>query len=183
MNVKIIALLVSLLAVGASASFAASACCSPSAGGDKTSAETKPANPARLALASYERMSNALANDDLRSAQEAARTFSVAWQILCEAPEVAEKMEECGEHLQAFLKETEIDAAREKFKLVSAEIIKLAEKEEGYIVMTCPMAGEKADWVQSSQEVRNPYHGARMLRCGGPKAKQEAAASSQRTEG
>lgn len=177
MKLKTTALLVTIFTVGATAPiFAASACCSAPAGA-KTSAEKPSSNPTRLMLVSYERMANALAADDLKTAQQNARTFGAVCQVVCESAEVGDKMKECEKHVQAFLKETDIAKAREQFKLISASVIELAEKEEGYLVMTCPMAGEKADWLQSDSEVRNPYHGSKMLRCGSVKEKQEAAAS------
>jgi hypothetical protein len=176
MNLKITALIVSLLAVGASASLhAAAACCptsAPAAG--QTTAAAPAASPNRLLLTSYERISNALANDDLRTAHQEARTFRTVCQMVCDK-NGGDQAKECKPHLQAFLDEKEIDKAREHFKKISAEVIKLAQKEEGYLVMTCPMAGENADWVQSSREVRNPYHGSRMLRCGSVKAEQQAS--------
>jgi|GEM_PF-1573669 len=173
MNLKITALVASILAAGAVAPvFGASACCSaPPA---QTTAEQRPStNPTRLMLVSYERMVNALANDDLRTAQQNARTFAAVCQVVCESPDVGAKMKECGKHLQAFINEKEISKARDHFKLISAAVIEMAGKEEGYVVMTCPMAGENADWVQSNTEVRNPYHGQKMLRCGAIKGKQE----------
>lgn len=187
MKRKTITILVSLLTLGATGSiFAAGACC-PAPGAAK-SAEAD--NPARMILASYEKVSNALAADDLAQAQAAARTFAAVADITAIKLDCGEK-KECGSEsasakkdcdaadegctkgLQALIEAKDIEEARAHFKLISAQAIKLAAKEEGYLVMTCPMAGENGDWVQTSEEVRNPYLGSKMLRCG--KVKSSAA--------
>lgn len=68
----------------------------------------------------------------------------------------------------------DIDAAREAFKeLSNAMILSLKGAEnmpsEPAYVIHCPMA--KASWLQESKEVRNPYYGAEMLKCGTVKEK------------
>ena len=45
-----------------------------------------------------------------------------------------------------------------------SEAEKLAAGQSGYYVMHCPM--KKADWVQTSSKVENPYGGKEMLSCG-----------------
>lgn len=191
MTKKPIAVLVSLLTLGASASvFAGPACC---AAGAKEASAVQAGGSANLILASYEKISNALAADDLAEAQAAARTFAAAAESSqtklgcvegatkeCGTDKKAEKVGEacgdgaigCGEHVQAFIDAKDIVEGRAQFKLISAQAIELAEKAEGYVVMNCSMAGENADWLQSDREVRNPYHGGKMLRCGTVKTKE-----------
>lgn len=187
MKRKTIALLVSLVTLGASGSiFAAAACCSA---GAAKSADA--GNPTRMALASYEKISNALAADDLEAAKSAARTFVAVADIAavklgCEAKDACSTDAKaagkdcdaadqgCTKSLEALIEANDIKEARERFKLVSAQAIRLAEKEDGYVVMTCPMAGENGDWLQTSEEVRNPYFGSKMLSCGKVKPAKEA---------
>jgi hypothetical protein len=177
---KLIALLVSGLTLGtATMALAAGACCPAPAPATSTQAAL---SPARMLLVSYERVANALASDDLRTAQQDARTFATVCQFVCEMPGAA-AMENCGESIRNFIAARDIEKAREHFKLISADVIKLARKEEGFYVMTCPMAGENADWVQSTREIRNPYHGSRMLRCGAIKNATEASAPAASSEG
>lgn len=61
---------------------------------------------------------------------------------------------------------SDLDAQRENFKAVSSEVIQYAEEEKisGVYKANCPMA--KADWLQASAEVKNPYYGSKMLKCG-----------------
>jgi hypothetical protein len=54
--------------------------------------------------------------------------------------------------------------ARVHFKNVSEVIVKLAAGQGGYHIMTCPMV--KADWVQNSTKVTNPFMGQAMPECG-----------------
>ena len=58
-----------------------------------------------------------------------------------------------------------MDAAREHFKPISEESIKMAKDVKGLYVFHCPMA--KADWLQTAKDdVVNPYMSKKMLRCG-----------------
>ena len=163
---KIVILLgsIGMMSAGVSA-FAAADCCQPptSLRGAAVNSEE---SPVRVLLVSYEKISDALASDDLPLAQESAKELAKNCQMACDSVEVGKKMEACRESMTAFLGEKEIEEARQHFKVISAQIIKLAGKEEGFRVLTCPMAGKNADWVQSAKEIRNPYHGSRMLNCG-----------------
>ena len=66
----------------------------------------------------------------------------------------------------------DLAAAREAFKTLSAEAIKMAEvhAKGKYTVMNCPMIkGGAGDWLSADGKVNNPYFGAKMPHCGGPK--------------
>jgi len=66
-----------------------------------------------------------------------------------------------------------IDAARKAFETLSNELIAVVmqfgipETQQLYRIH-CPMAFNKkgADWLQADKEIRNPYFGASMLKCG-----------------
>lgn len=65
-----------------------------------------------------------------------------------------------------------IDSAREAFHGISNSIIALVKSlgvagPEPVILIHCPMAFDNAgaEWLQESDQVRNPYFGAMMLRC------------------
>ncbi len=65
-----------------------------------------------------------------------------------------------------------IAAAREAFKKMSAEAVKIAKahKSDKYTVMNCPMVkGGGGDWLSANGKVNNPYFGPKMPHCGGPK--------------
>jgi len=67
----------------------------------------------------------------------------------------------------------EIDAARKAFETLSNELIavvvqfRIPEGRQLYRIH-CPMAfnNKGADWLQANKEIRNPYFGASMLKCG-----------------
>lgn len=105
-------------------------------------------------LSAYEQVSQALANDDLAAAKKAATDLKSQ----------AGDNKSLGEHADEVAKSDSIKTARQHFKAVSTDAIKLAQGKPGYYVMTCPMA--KGDWVQSNKQIRNPYMGKEMLECG-----------------
>lgn len=70
-------------------------------------------------------------------------------------------------------KTMDIDAQREQFEALSTSMITLAKstKPAKTYVQFCPMAaeGKGASWLSSTREVRNPYYGDKMLKCGSVK--------------
>lgn len=123
---------------------------------------------------------NALAGDDLAAARDAvARLREAADAVTADA---------LAEHAQApfheirreivfssyeLLDSKDVAAARQHFRELSQAMISLAEG-FGHVLpdplhrVQCPMAfkGQGAGWLQTSDVVRNPYYGARMLKCG-----------------
>jgi Cu(I)/Ag(I) efflux system membrane fusion protein len=83
------------------------------------------------------------------------------------------------EHVQAIsdnaehLHHLEVARAREHFRTISRHITQLAfayrgdQAAEPLLHFYCPMVKDGgADWLQTGGELRNPYFGASMLRCG-----------------
>jgi Cu(I)/Ag(I) efflux system membrane fusion protein len=66
----------------------------------------------------------------------------------------------------ALAKAHNIEEARTAFKELSKPMAMWGtmSKPTGISLLYCPMA--KASWLQKGKEIRNPYHGASMLRCG-----------------
>jgi hypothetical protein len=112
-------------------------------------------------LSSYVKVSAALAADDLATAKTAAATVA-QHSAMSDTNKGIEKK------ANAVAKAKDLEAARDAFKSLSAAVEPLAEGEKGYVVMNCPM--KNADWVQTSNDVKNPYFGKAMLTCGGPKS-------------
>ena len=113
------------------------------------------ADDAKETLTAYESVSKALLADDLAAAQAAAGNLASA----------ADADSALAKHATALQKSTSLESARDHFKAVSDEAIKLAEGKDGYHVMTCPMV-EGGDWLQTSEKVANPYMGKKMPACG-----------------
>ena len=70
-------------------------------------------------------------------------------------------------------KSSDVDAQREQFEGLSSSMITLAKatKPAKTYVQFCPMAadGKGASWLSDKREVRNPYYGDKMLKCGSVK--------------
>lgn len=87
-----------------------------------------------------------------------------------------EKMEAMHESMRTALevlaaKDTDLEAAREAYKTLSANFVPMAQKmyaksemDPEWAVMMCPMV--KAEWIQVDGKTANPYYGSKMLRCG-----------------
>ena len=64
-----------------------------------------------------------------------------------------------------------IEKQRESFNGLSDNMIALAQKfklaDDSVYVQFCPMAD--ASWLSAEKEIRNPYYGASMLKCGSVK--------------
>jgi Cu(I)/Ag(I) efflux system membrane fusion protein len=75
-------------------------------------------------------------------------------------------------HLQSLLKAADLEGARAAFKPLSEHLIALANAfgpfEQTFYIQHCPMADKDAgaDWLSLQKEIRNPYFGEQMLKCG-----------------
>lgn len=108
-------------------------------------------------LKAYHQVHEDLAKDDLAAAKKSASE-------LAEKAGPA-KCPSTAKHAAELAKSTSLESAREHFKPISEECIKLAAGIDGQYVFTCPMA--KADWLQTdSGKVSNPYMGKKMPTCG-----------------
>ena len=73
----------------------------------------------------------------------------------------------------AISRTTDVETQREQFETLSSSMITLAKatKPGKTYVQFCPMAadGKGASWLSDKKEVRNPYYGDKMLKCGSVK--------------
>lgn len=105
-----------------------------------------------------------LANDSIQGLEEHASAIAKAVKgddMKMLAPDLAKQAE-------TLTKATDLKAAREAFKPLSASLIKyLADNKAGkgtYHETFCPMV--KASWLQMGTGIKNPYMGKAMLTCG-----------------
>lgn len=121
----------------------------------------------------------ALTNDDFKEAQKSATNFKSALKKVDmrlfkdEAHmvwmDVQARLAKSLEHIQHF---SDIEQLRKAFQPVSATMIELNSTFSplGKIIYVqhCPMADNNkgADWLSSEKEIRNPYFGSSMLKCG-----------------
>jgi hypothetical protein len=107
-------------------------------------------------IPAYIKVSEALANDDLRGAIDTAEDLGLWAECSNE-----KKLDQAVADLERSRNLTE---ARIAFRDISIEVISLAKWIPGHHVMTCPTAN--ADWIQVDSEVSNPYYGSKGLRSG-----------------
>ena len=112
---------------------------------------------AAACLKAYHQVHDALAKDDLAGAKKSASDLA--------EKATAAKCVSTPTHAAELAKSDSLEKAREHFKAISEECIKMAEGMDGQYVFTCPMA--KAEWLQTdSKQVSNPYMGKKMPTCG-----------------
>lgn len=117
----------------------------------------------------YLSLQSSLANDDLNGAHESALLYIAAF----EKSTARLNVEALTLHAEAIAQASSIDTARASFKELSTQAAMLfdylagADSSPLYLVH-CGMAfdGQGADWIQSSQDMANPYYGSAMLKCG-----------------
>lgn len=123
-------------------------------------------------LETYFDAQSAFANDDLVGAQTAAKSLI---DLAAEKGCSLDGKECCAAELEAaetIANTTNIAAARKAFKNWSGTILAKIEESgvpEGSVYrMHCPMAfgNTGGTWLQNSNDLRNPYYGAMMLKCG-----------------
>ena len=123
-------------------------------------------------LASYFQVQTGLASDNLEDAKKGAQQLLAAAEKMgCSLDGKSCCLEEI-EAAEAIAKASDIKVARTAFKEWSNALIAKVEaggKSESTIFqMHCPMAfGNKGGtWLQNSEDLKNPYYGAMMLKCG-----------------
>ena len=120
--------------------------------------------PVKSVLDHYLMIQTELAKDSVKGLDEHANAIAKAVKgdsMKMLSPDVAKQAE-------ALAKATDIKAAREAFKPLSASLVKyLADNKAGkgtYHEAYCPMV--KASWLQTNKDITNPYMGKSMLTCG-----------------
>lgn len=130
-----------------------------------------PAEAQSVLLAAYAQAYEALVVDDLAGWQQA----TLSLQQAVAAVDWPERFPRVLSALNAgegeIIDITDIEQARALFYRHNLGLLRFAELgvlADGWYEAYCPMArnGEGASWLQREAELRNPYFGAMMLRCG-----------------
>ncbi|MFP4580962.1 MAG: efflux RND transporter periplasmic adaptor subunit [Candidatus Sumerlaeia bacterium] len=129
----------------------------------------------------YAKVQEALASDNLEAAAQAAGTAIEALKqtdmnLLDEKPHMfwMDELEAIRKALAKIRDEKEnIGRARTEFKIVSDATIRVARRlgmadDTTLNLFYCPMAFDNlgAEWLQTNEDLRNPYFGDQMLKCG-----------------
>lgn len=123
-----------------------------------------PSHALQALLPDYLRLTNALASDSTEGAREAAASF---------ANSAGEHQAERVHRLASEAAQSDsIETIRERYAVLSDILIRSVEangpgKNDLYLAF-CPMAfnNRGARWLQTNDEILNPYFGAAMLKCG-----------------
>ena len=130
---------------------------------------------AEAILTAYFNLKDALVADDELKAKELGTSLEKSLENLDvskyteeQQTELKEIIEDAVEHAE-HISESPIAHQREHFKILSKDVTDL-------VVITgtantlyeqfCPMYDKGSAWLSKSEEVRNPYYGSRMLKCG-----------------
>ncbi|MGB5553958.1 MAG: DUF3347 domain-containing protein [Flavobacteriaceae bacterium] len=110
----------------------------------------------------YQQIRMALVNSDTEEANEAARNLAESF---------TEEREEMKLIAMAMEETDDIEQQRELFSQLTEKVEPLfkASISEGAIYKQfCPMAfdGNGGYWISNEKEIRNPYYGDKMLKCG-----------------
>jgi Cu(I)/Ag(I) efflux system membrane fusion protein len=127
----------------------------------------------------YLRLQGKLASDDPEGARQAYRTVLEATaQVKIVAPAAAVKRWEqlrlkIQQAAQAGHEANGLDESRAGFEEVSILLIELIRRfgnpTDGSVILAfCPMANDNrgAEWLQTAEQIENPYFGSQMYRCG-----------------
>lgn len=128
------------------------------------------------ALTAYYQVKDALVATDAAKAKTGAAALVAALDKVDAAKLTAvdkKALATAKTSAMAIGKSTSVDAQRKQFEGLSSSMIALAKatKPAKTYVQFCPMAaeGKGAFWLSDKREVRNPYYGDKMLKCGSVK--------------
>lgn len=130
---------------------------------------------AEAVLADYFMLKNALVSDDDKKAAQmgtklvaSLKVFDISSYTNEQQEELADIIEDATEHAE-HISESTIDHQREHFKTLSKDItdmVSITGTKSTLYEQFCPMYDKGSAWLSKSDEVRNPYYGSRMLKCG-----------------
>ncbi|SDR97904.1 Protein of unknown function [Gillisia sp. Hel1_33_143] len=143
---------------------------------DHSSMKMDKMNPnAEAVLADYFMLKDALVGDDTKKAAQSGtklvaslKAFDTKSYSKEEQEELADIIEDATEHAE-HISESAIDHQREHFKTLSKDItdmVAITGTKNTLYEQYCPMYDKGSAWLSSSNEVKNPYYGSKMLKCG-----------------
>lgn len=133
-------------------------------------------------VSNYLKVKNALVKDDSNGATQAAKSLSASLNAANSSAvdaksqkqfaEIIEDSKEHAEHIGA--NAAKISHQREHFVMLSKDIndlLAITKTDQKLYQDYCPMAndGKGAIWISETKDIKNPYYGASMLKCGSVK--------------
>lgn len=130
---------------------------------------------AEAILNDYFNLKDALVADDTKkAAQEGSKlaaslkAFDASKYTAEEQKELADIIEDATEHAEHIAK-SDMGHQREHFKTLSKDItdmVAITGAKNTLYEQFCPMYDKGSAWLSTKEEVRNPYYGSKMLKCG-----------------
>jgi hypothetical protein len=128
----------------------------------------------RAALAKYETLRDGLAKDSTAGLADAASALAADARKAAQGASGAAKssLESLAAAADAFKAkpESDIEGLRVAFSDVSKHtvgvLVAAPSLQQGLFVFQCPMVKGYQKWIQTSDGIKNPYMGAKMLECG-----------------
>ncbi|MEO6346525.1 MAG: DUF3347 domain-containing protein [Aquaticitalea sp.] len=130
---------------------------------------------AEAVLSDYFNLKDALVGDDTKkAAQEGSKleaslkAFDKSSYTSEEQKELADIIDDATENAEHIVK-SPIDHQREHFKTLSKDItdlVAITGTKNTLYEQFCPMYDKGSAWLSTSNEVKNPYYGSKMLKCG-----------------
>jgi len=126
-------------------------------------------------LKDYFSLKNALVKDDAKMAAEAGsklaislKAFNMKTYTSEQQKELTDIIEDATEHAEHIAK-SDIGHQREHFKTLSIDVtdmVTITGTKNTLYQQFCPMYDKGSAWLSSSNEVKNPYYGSKMVKCG-----------------
>ena len=133
---------------------------------------------AEAILSDYFNLKDALVNDDAKEAAQAGSKLIVSLKAFdrktykgMQQMELIEIIVDATEHAEHIVK-SPIDHQREHFKTLSKDVtdlLAITGTANTLYEQFCPMYDKGSAWLSTSKEVKNPYYGSKMLKCGSVK--------------
>ena len=130
---------------------------------------------AEAVLADYFILKDALVGDDSKKAAQAGsklmvslKAFDVTSYNKEQQKELVDIIEDAVENAEHISK-SPIAHQREHFKTLSTDItdmVAITGTKNKLYQQFCPMYDKGSAWLSTSNEVKNPYYGSKMLKCG-----------------
>ena len=128
-----------------------------------------------VVLTDYFMLKDALVGDNTKKAAQAGtklvaslKSFDKSSYTKDQQKELTDIIEDATEHSE-HIAESAIDHQREHFKILSKDItdmIAITGSKSTLYQQFCPMYDKGSAWLSTSEEIRNPYYGSSMLKCG-----------------
>lgn len=127
-------------------------------------------------LNDYFNLKDALVADDNAKAKELGATLATSLGNLdvssnfsdTQKADLKDIIEDAVEHAE-HISESDIDHQREHFKVLSKDVvdmIAITGTKNTLYQQFCPMYDGGSAWLSMSKDIKNPYYGSKMLKCG-----------------